>query len=805
MQHYWLFMRMRWIQILMLFFLAGAHAAVVQVRINPAQEKWTISPHLIGAHTVYYNDKDAAYADGELADWFRQAGIGTMRFPGGSVVKYWDWENPSGKATGDPWDPAWDGVVADSNNWMSLDEYLDFCDGSGIVPLVGVNYRSGYLYGRVQDSIDRAARCVQHVVDRGYPGAFYYIGNEDMFQVGGVVPAANLFVQHAQAMKAVDPAIKIFWNDNAADPQQMKNYLAVAGAWADGYEFHGKWPFGGDPDPAPLPGSYEEWKTEVPLIDRKANNNAGQNWRQKIADLRQAAIESGYPDLLLANNEYGWGKGDNFSGFNKFTSGLLMIDFLQEHFISGYDMACFWANIRGTDTGLLDKGEGYRRNPQALGWELLAEAQGATMVASTSSHPYVYGFTAKTDTEILVYMLNKTETNQTLNIVFQGLAPDAGQPPLGTAMVDTVDHWGTNEAIAVSHGSGTYSAVLPAMSYSRIRFMRSAAEPLFVADFDAAETNEAATLADLDTGTEWGAWDGVLPAGKGFIRASGTNHAVLVDRYGGSGFELDAKLTSAAPMDGLAVFFKAALRRTGAGKNISIQGRDGSGNKCFELEIDSVSQPTLGYVDPVDGFTPVPEGSSGDISFMNDSFSLATLHEVALYLYDSGYRISYEGGMWVSAELPYNGSAAELAQIRFSGNVDAGLWLDDVRVVRDLDSDGDGMPDHFELRYFGGPTNAVTDADGDHDGMDNHAESIAGTDPTNSLSNLKATGALSPDDRFTMEWDAVTGRVYSVYTTTDLLQPFTLTQSNLFYPQNVYTSAVDQAWNRFFRIQVERN
>jgi len=152
-----------------------------------------------------------------------------MRYPGGSVVKYWDWGNLSGKATGDPWDPAWDGVVADSNNWMSLDEYLDFCDRSEIKPLVGVNYRSGYLYNRVQDSIDRAARCVQHVVDRGYPGAYWYIGNEDMHQVGGMPAAANLFVQHAQAMKAVDPTIKIFWNNNGADPQHVKDFLAIAG------------------------------------------------------------------------------------------------------------------------------------------------------------------------------------------------------------------------------------------------------------------------------------------------------------------------------------------------------------------------------------------------------------------------------------------------------------------------------------------------------------------------------------------------------------------------------------------------
>jgi hypothetical protein len=325
----------------------------VAVNIDPSLEKWTISPHLIGAHTISYNEADAAYDDGTFAQWCRDAGIRTMRFPGGSVVKWWDWENANGVNWYDPYDPAAVDTPAPDSAWMSMDEYLDFCDQSGITPLVGVNYRSGYVYNRMQDSIDRAARCVQYVVDRGYPGAFYYIGNEDMFQVGGVYGSATNFIAHAAAMKAVDPAIRIFWNDNEANPDRMKQWLGAmhtdqaaypgkAGDYADGYEFHGKWPFGGDPDPSPPMGTYSNWLTEVPLRDYKSGpdpdpptsdpNDWGKTWREKIAALRVAAVEAGYPDLLMANNEYGWGKGTHFSGFDKFTSGLLQIDFLQEHF-----------------------------------------------------------------------------------------------------------------------------------------------------------------------------------------------------------------------------------------------------------------------------------------------------------------------------------------------------------------------------------------------------------------------------------------------------------------------------------------
>jgi hypothetical protein len=55
------------------------------------------------------------------------------------------------------------------------------------------------------------------------------------------------------------------------------------------------------------------------------------------------------------------------------------------------------------------------------------------------------------------------------------------------------------------------------------------------------------------------------------------------------------------------------------------------------------------------------------------------------------------------------------------------------------DSDGDGMPDAWELLYFGDPTNGVAGAHGDSDGASNLEEYYAGTNPTNPASVLKAT------------------------------------------------------------------
>ncbi len=54
------------------------------------------------------------------------------------------------------------------------------------------------------------------------------------------------------------------------------------------------------------------------------------------------------------------------------------------------------------------------------------------------------------------------------------------------------------------------------------------------------------------------------------------------------------------------------------------------------------------------------------------------------------------------------------------------------------DSDGDGMPDAWEQRYFGGPTNADAGTDSDGDGAVNLDEYIADTVPTNASSYFES-------------------------------------------------------------------
>jgi len=68
------------------------------------------------------------------------------------------------------------------------------------------------------------------------------------------------------------------------------------------------------------------------------------------------------------------------------------------------------------------------------------------------------------------------------------------------------------------------------------------------------------------------------------------------------------------------------------------------------------------------------------------------------------------------------------------------------------DTDGDGLPDSWELLYFGNPTNAVASADSDGDGLSNLAEFQAGTVPTSSASALRITAIAQVSTNILVTW-----------------------------------------------------
>ena len=136
-----------------------------------------------------------------------------------------------------------------------------------------------------------------------------------------------------------------------------------------------------------------------------------------------------------------------------------------------------------------------------------------------------------------------------------------------------------------------------------------------------------------------------------------------------------------------------------------------------------------------------------------------------------------------------------------TGTVD--LALTDLRG----DSDGNGLPDHFELRWFSVRTGTDPYDDADEDGYDNLSEYIANTLPRDGDSLLQFTQIRKAGGGTEVIWDTAEGRQYTLlYSTNVLDQPWvwntSVVLSSYSQPRQAWTSDVDSV-NGIFGVKVE--
>jgi hypothetical protein len=119
------------------------------------------------------------------------------------------------------------------------------------------------------------------------------------------------------------------------------------------------------------------------------------------------------------------------------------------------------------------------------------------------------------------------------------------------------------------------------------------------------------------------------------------------------------------------------------------------------------------------------------------------------------------------------------------------------------DFDGDGLPNDWETMYFGGSTNANPNALASNRVNTVYETYIAGLNPTNPTSVFLISDLRPLTSGRILRWSAVSGRVYSVYWTTNLLSGFQPQASNILWPQNSWTDVVHGTEiKNFYRLNV---
>lgn len=145
-----------------------------------------------------------------------------------------------------------------------------------------------------------------------------------------------------------------------------------------------------------------------------------------------------------------------------------------------------------------------------------------------------------------------------------------------------------------------------------------------------------------------------------------------------------------------------------------------------------------------------------------------------------------------------------------NASANSGSWAHDtVKVMGAVtvpgDSDGDGLPDTWELQYFAGLGEAGLHTDADADGFPDVAEYRAGTQPNNPTSALQVAVFRMDTGSAVVKWDSVAGKTYTLERSTNVMSGYAAVSPVVLAaaPANLWTDAPPEAAVWFYRVRLE--
>ena len=315
--------------------------AINVVDVYPATFQHKIGDELAGANVVYSWEKDSFWAGNTVRSNLVDLGVAFIRYPGGEVADFYHWQNPNGLGWTDSW--AVNSTV-DATNWMSLGEYMAHVDATGAQPLLGINVDSGHVYSnRLQEAIAEATNMVSYALTNGYAVKNWFIGNESYHDsprspTGSTNPMmtvtqyANYINQYANAMRAVDPEIKIVANWNNSWSSQYTTLLNLAGTNIDMLDIHCYWNY----DHA----TWSNWISEMPM------QHGGISYQAKFEQFRTNLDTRGYTNIQIGMLEYNRGPHSTSPSApdlpGRYQTALMNSEILLQSVEGGLDAGCLW-------------------------------------------------------------------------------------------------------------------------------------------------------------------------------------------------------------------------------------------------------------------------------------------------------------------------------------------------------------------------------------------------------------------------------------------------------------------------------
>jgi hypothetical protein len=194
-------------------FAPGASAAnSATLTVNAGQTVRIVDNRMPGLNTAVWDNYSETLGNSYVVTLLQATNVGSMRYPGGSTSDTFHWQTDSIEGTvGSSTIPDPTNMSDQSSYGTSFDEFAALAHKLNSQPFITANYGSG--------TPAEAAAWVQYsnVSPNKYGFKYWEIGNECYggWEVDGNTPAhdaveyATRFAQYYQAMKAVDPTIKL--------------------------------------------------------------------------------------------------------------------------------------------------------------------------------------------------------------------------------------------------------------------------------------------------------------------------------------------------------------------------------------------------------------------------------------------------------------------------------------------------------------------------------------------------------------------------------------------------------------------
>ena len=159
---------------------------------------------------------DYGYLDSNFVALTKDLQPQMLRFPGGTIGNFYHWEiagfvqSEMSSTSNEQLNRRNRGnfvrLRKRRNGRLAFDDFMQMCNALKITPIVVVNLWTG--------SQEESAGWVQYAKNKGYEIAYWELGNEYYLPwYAEKYPSAETYIaqaqKHAQAMKAVDPNIKV--------------------------------------------------------------------------------------------------------------------------------------------------------------------------------------------------------------------------------------------------------------------------------------------------------------------------------------------------------------------------------------------------------------------------------------------------------------------------------------------------------------------------------------------------------------------------------------------------------------------